>query len=154
MKTHASVDAATGLTYIVAATSARVAGVIMTGHLMRADDKGYSAMRLVRHVEASRRIKGYPVSWVLCRRQARHHQAGGRQPPKMLLTEIKKATASISAKMEPHFMSSRTSSTTGRFARSGLAKKPAQRFTLFVLGNQVPTGRYQGRVNGASMACT
>lgn len=51
-------------------------------------------------------------------------------------------------------MSSITSSTTGRFARSGLAKNPAQRFTLFALVNQVPTVRYQGHVDGASMACT
>ena len=39
MKTHIGVDAVTGLTHSVVATSANVADVTMTGHLVREDDK-------------------------------------------------------------------------------------------------------------------
>ncbi len=39
MKAHIGVDAVTGLTHGVAATSATVAEVTMTGHLIRDDDE-------------------------------------------------------------------------------------------------------------------
>jgi len=86
LKAHIGVDAATGLTHSVTATSANVADVTMAGHLVRDDDErvygdaGIRRCGLHRHGEVPGRREGRSKRPVLCRRQTRHPQEAERQP--------------------------------------------------------------------------
>ena len=104
MKAHIGVDAVTGLTHRVAATSANVADVTMAGHLVREDDKrvygdaGY--LGVWKYLDEE---KDAPDSrcCVAAKRGAIKKMDGS--PMKTLLLAFEKAKASIRAKVEHPF---------------------------------------------------
>ena len=96
MKAHIGVDAVTGLTHRVAATSANVADVTMAGHLVRDDDQrvygdaGYTGMW--KHLEEE---KDAPDSRCCVSAKRGAIKKIDDSPMKALLLKIEKAKASI-----------------------------------------------------------
>jgi len=151
MKAHIGVDAVTGLTHSVAATSANVADVTMASHLVRDDDKriygdaGYTGMWKYLDEE-----KDAPDSrcCVAAKRGAIKKLEDSSM--KTLLLAFEKTKASIRAKVEHPFHVIKNLFGYRKVRYKGLAKNHAQLFTLFALGNLVLAGRCQGCVNGIS----
>ena len=104
MKAHIGVDAVTGLTHSVAATSANVADVTMAGYLVRDDDKrvygdaGYTGMW--RYLDEE---KDAPDSRCCVAAKRNTIKKMEDSPMKTLLLEIEKLKASIRAKVEHPF---------------------------------------------------
>ena len=151
MKAHIGVDAVTGLTHSVAATSANVADVTMAGALVREDDKrvygdaGYTGMW--KHLDKE---KDAPDSkcCVAAKRGAIKKMDGS--PMKTLLLAFEKAKASIRAKVEHPFHVIKNLFGYRKTRYKGLAKNQAQLFSLFGLANLVLATRCEGQVDGAS----
>ncbi len=151
MKAHIGVDAVTGLTHSVVATSANVADVTMAGHLVRDDDEriygdaGYTGMGKYLDEE-----KDDPDSrcCIAAKRNTIKEMEDG--PLKTLRLEIEQAKASIRSKVEHPFHVIKNLFGYRKVRYKGLAKNQAQLFTLFALGNLVLAGRCQGHANGAS----
>ncbi|MDW7745648.1 MAG: IS5 family transposase [Pseudomonadota bacterium] len=151
LKAHIGVDAVTGLTHSVAATSANVADVTMAGQLVRDDDKqvygdaGYTGMW--KHLDEE---KDAPDSrcCVAAKRGAIKKMDDSLM--KTLLLAIEKAKASIRAKVEHPFHVIKNLFGYRKVRYKGLAKNQAQLFSLFGLANLVLSTRCKGRVNGAS----
>jgi IS5 family transposase len=151
MKAHIGVDAVTGLTHTVVATSANVADVTMAEHLVRDDDKrvhadaGYIGMgkRLgeEKDAESSR-----------CCIAAKRGAIKKREdsPMKDLLLKIERTKASIRAKVEHPFHVIKILFGYRKVRYKGLAKNQAQLFSLFALANLVLAKRWESRVNGIS----
>ena len=104
MKAHIGVDAVTGLTHRVAATSANIADVTMTSELVRDDDKrvygdaGYTGMWKYLDEE-----KDAPDSRCCVSAKRGAIKKMEDSPMKALLLKIEKAKASIRAKVEHPF---------------------------------------------------
>ena len=139
MKTHIGVDAVTGLTHSVAATSANVADVTMAGHLVRDDDErvygdaGYLGMW--KHLGED---KDAPDSRCYVAAQRGAIKKMEDSPMKTLLMAFEKAKASIRAKVEHPFHVIKNLFGYRKVRYKGLAKNQAQ---LFALGNLVPVPR-------------
>jgi len=150
MKAHIGVDAATGLTHSVVATSANVADVTMAGHLVRTDDErvygdaGYLGMWKYLDEE-----KDEPDSRCCAAAKRGAIKKMGDSPKKMLLLAIEKAKASIRAKVEHPFHVIKNLFGYQKVRYKGLAKNHAQLFSLFALGNLVLATRCEGQVDGA-----
>ncbi|PXX94673.1 IS5 family transposase [Halomonas sp. LBP4] len=151
MKAHIGVDAVTGLTHSVAATSANVADVTMAGHLVRDDDKrvygdaGYTGMW--KHLDEE---KDAPDSRCCVAAKRGAIKKMEDSPMKTLLLAIEKARASIRAKVEHPFHVIKNLFGYRKVRYKGLAKNQAQLFSLFGLANLVLAKRCEGRVDGAS----
>ncbi|MGM0914306.1 MAG: IS5 family transposase [Pseudomonadota bacterium] len=151
LKAHIGVDAVTGLTHSVAATSANVSDVTMAGQLARDDDKqvygdaGYTGMW--KHLDEE---KDAPDSrcCVAAKRGAIKKMDDSLM--KTLLLAIEKAKARIRAKVEHPFHVIKNLFGYRKVRYKGLAKNQAQLFSLFGLANLVLSTRCKGRVNGAS----
>ncbi|WP_300272222.1 IS5 family transposase [Halomonas sp.] len=150
MKAHIGVDAVTGLTHSVAATSANVADVTMAGALVREDDKrvygdaGYTGMW--KHLGEE---KDAPDSkcYVAAKRGAIKKMDDS--PMKTMLLAIEKAKASIRAKVEHPFHVIKNLFGYRKVRYKGLAKNQAQLFSLFGLSNLVLSTRCEGQIDGA-----
>ncbi|KJZ03622.1 transposase [Halomonas sp. S2151] len=151
MKAHIGVDAVTGLTHSVVATSANVADVTMSSHLVRDDDKrvygdaGYTGMW--KHLDEE---NDDPDSRCCVAAKRGAIKKMGDSPMKTLRLEFEKAKASIRAKMEHPFHVIKNLFGYRKVRYKGLAKNKAQLFTLVALGNLVLAGRCQGHTDGAS----
>jgi len=151
MKSHNGVDAVTGLTHSVAATSANVADVTMTSHLVRDDDKrvygdaGYTGMWSYLDEE-----KDAPDSRCCVAAKRGTIKKMDDSPMKTLLLEFEKTKASIRAKVEHPFHVIKNLFGYRKVRYKGLAKNQAQLFSLFSLANLVLAKRCEGRVDGAS----
>jgi len=151
MKAHIGVDAVTGLTHSVAATSANVADVTMTSVLVRDDDKrvygdaGYTGMW--KHLDEE---KDAPDSrcWVATKRGVIKKMEDS--PMKTLLLEFEKAKASIRAKVEHPFHVIKNLFGYRKVRYKGLAKNQAQLFSLFGLANLVLATGCESRIDGTS----
>jgi IS5 family transposase len=150
MKAHIGVDAVTGLTHSVAATSANVADVTMTSELVRDDDKrvygdaGYTGMW--KHLEEE---KDAPDSRCCVAAKRGAIKKMEDSPMKALLLAFEKAKASIRAKVEHPFHVIKNLFGYRKVRYKGLAKNQAQLFSLFGLANLVLATRCEGRVDGA-----
>lgn len=153
LKAHIGVDAVTGLTHSVVATSANVADVTMTGHLVRDDDKrvygdaGYIGMG---HYLGEEKDAPNSRSCVAAKRNAIKKREDS--PMKTLLLKIEKTKASIRAKVEHPFHVIKNLFGYRKVRYKGLAKNQAQLFTLFALGNLVLAGRCQEPADGISVS--
>ena len=151
MKAHIGVDAVTGLTHSVAATSANVADVTMTSHLVRDDDKrvygdaGYTGMWSYLDEE-----KDAPDSRCCVAAKRGTIKKMDDSPMKTLLLEFEKTKAGIRAKVEHPFHVIKNLFGYRKVRYKGLAKNQAQLFSLFSLANLVLAKRCEGRVDGAS----
>ena len=151
MKAHIGVDAVTGLTHSVAATSANVADVTMVGHLVRDDDKrvygdaGYTGMWKYLDEE-----KDAPDSRCCVAAKRNTIKKMEDSPMKTLLLEIEKLKASIRAKVEHPFHVIKNLFGYRKVRYKGLAKNQAQLFSLFGLANLVLATRCEGRVDRVS----
>ncbi|MHB0775249.1 IS5 family transposase [Halomonas sp. WWR20] len=152
MKAHISVDAVTGLTHSVAATSANVADVTMASALVRADDKriygdaGYTSMGKYLDEE-----KDAPDSRCCVAAKRGTIKKMEDSPMKTLLLAYEKAKASIRAKVEHPFHVIKNLFGYRKVRYKGLAKNQAQLFTLFALGNLVLARRCQGHAGGTGV---
>ncbi|MCL7942179.1 IS5 family transposase [Halomonas sp. ATCH28] len=150
LKAHIGVDAVTGLTHSVVATSANVADVTMAGALVREDDTrvygdaGYTG--IWKHLDEE---KDAPDSkcYVAVKRGAIKKMDDS--PMKTLLLAIEKAKASIRAKVEHPFHVIKNLFGYRKVRYKGLAKNHAQLFSLFGLANLVLATRCEGQVDGA-----
>ena len=153
LKAHIGVDAVTGLTHSVVATSANVADVTMADALVREDDKrvygdaGYTGMW--RHLDEE---MDAPDSKCCVAAKRGAIKKMDDTPMKTLLLAIEKAKASIRAKVEHPFHVIKNLFGYRKVRYKGLAKNQAQLFTLFALGNLVLTRRCEGDVDGASVS--
>ncbi len=150
MKAHIGVDAVTGLTHSVAATSANVADVTMTSELVRDEDKrvygdaGYTGMW--KHLDEE---KDAPDSRCCVAAKRGAIKKMEDSPMKTLLLAFEKAKASIRAKVEHPFHVIKNLFGYRKVRYKGLAKNQAQLFSLFGLANLVLATRCEGRVDGA-----
>ena len=153
MKAHIGVDAVTGLTHRVAATSANVADVTMAGHLVRDDDQrvygdaGYTGMWKYLDEE-----KDAPDSRCCVAAKRGAIKKMDDSPMKTLLLAIEKAKASIRAKVEHPFHVIKNLFGYQKVRYKGLAKDQAQLFSLFGLANLVLVARCEGPVDRASVS--
>lgn len=153
LKAHIGVDAVTGLTHRVVATSANVADVTMAGHLVREDDKrvygdaGY--LGVWKYLDEE---KDDPDSRCCIAAKRGAIKKLEDSPMKTLLLVIEKTKASIRAKVEHPFHVIKNLFGYRKVRYKGLAKNQAQLFTLFALGNLVLAGRCQGCVDGVSVS--
>ena len=151
MKAHIGVDAVTGLTHRVAATSANIADVTMTSELVRDDDKrvygdaGYTGMWKYLDEE-----KDAPDSRCCVSAKRGAIKKMEDSPMKALLLKIEKAKASIRAKVEHPFHVIKNLFGYRKVRYKGLARNQAQLFSLFGLANLVLAARCEGRVDRAS----
>ncbi|MEQ5803193.1 IS5 family transposase [Halomonas sp. H10-9-1] len=151
MKAHIGVDAVTGLTHSVVATSANVADVTMAGALVREDDKrvygdaGYTGMW--KHLDEE---KDAPDSKCCVAAKRGAIKKMDDSPMKTLLLAIEKAKASIRAKVEHPFHVIKNLFGYRKVRYKGLVKNQAQLFSLFGLANLVLATRCEGQVDGAS----
>jgi len=150
MKAHIGVDAVTGLTHSVAATSANVADVTMAGALVREDDKrvygdaGYTGMW--KHLGEE---KDAPDSKCCVAAKRGAIKKMDDSPMKTMLLAIEKAKASIRAKVEHPFHVIKNLFGYRKVRYKGLAKNQAQLFSLFGLANLVLSTRCEGQIDGA-----
>ncbi len=146
-----SIDAVTGLTHSVVATSANVADVTMAGALVREDDKrvygdaGYTGMW--KHIDEEKDASDSRCC-VAAKRGAIKKMDDS--PMKTLLLAIEKAKASIRAKVEHPFHVIKNLFGYRKVRYKGLVKNQAQLFSLFGLANLVLATRCEGQVDGAS----
>ena len=150
MKAHIGVDAVTGLTHSVVATSANVADVTMTSELVRDDDKrvygdaGYTGMW--KHLDEE---KDAPDSRCCVADKRGAIKKMEDSPMKTLLLAFEKAKASIRAKVEHPFHVIKNLFGYRKVRYKGLAKNQAQLFSLFGLANLVLSTRCEGQIDGA-----
>ena len=134
MKAHIGVDAVTGLTHRVAATSANIADVTMTSELVRDDDKrvygdaGYTGMWKYLDEE-----KDAPDSRCCVSAKRGAIKKMEDSPMKALLLKIEKAKASIRAKVEHPFHVIKNLFGYRKVRYKGLARNQARLFSLFGL---------------------
>jgi IS5 family transposase len=153
LKAHIGVDAVTGLTHSVVATSANVADVTMAGHLVREDDKrvygdaGY--LGVWKYLDEE---KDDPDSRCCIAAKRGAIKKLEDSPMKTLLLAFEKTKASIRAKVEHPFHVIKNLFGYRKVRYKGLAKNQAQLFTLFALGNLVLAGRCQGHGDGVSVS--
>ena len=153
LKAHIGVDAVTGLTHSVAATSANVADVTMAGALVREDDKrvygdaGYTGMW--KHLDEE---KDDPDSRCCVAAKRGVIKKMDDSPMKTLLLAIEKAKASIRAKVEHPFHVIKNLFGYRKVRYKGLAKNQAQLFNLFGLANLVLSTRCKGHADGARVS--
>ena len=153
MKAHIGVDAVTGLTHSVAATSANVADVTMTGHLVREDDKriygdaGYLGME---NYLGENKHDPDTRCCAAARRGAIKRMEDSRK--KALLLAFEKTKASIRAKVEHPFHVVKNLFGYRKVRYQGLAKNQAQLLSLFALANLVLAGRCQRHLGGGSVS--
>ncbi len=153
LKAHIGVDAVTGLTHSVAATSANVADVTMAGALVREDDKrvygdaGYTGMW--KHLDEE---KDDPDSRCCVAAKRGVIKKMDDSPMKTLLLAIEKAKASIRAKVEHPFHVIKNLFGYRKVRYKGLAKNQAQLFSLFGLANLVLSTRCKGHADGARVS--
>ena len=153
MKAHIGVDAVTGLTHSVAATSANVADVTMAGHLVRDDDKrvygdaGYTGMG--KYLGEEKEAPAFRCCIAAKRGILKKMEAS---PMKTQLLAFEKVKASIRAKVEHPFHVIKNLFGYRKVRYKGMAKNQAQLFSLFALGNLVLAGRCQGNADGASVS--
>ena len=151
LKAHIGVDAVTGLTHSVAATSANIADVTMAGALVREDDKrvygdaDYAGMW--KHLDEK---KDAPDARCCVAAKRGGIKRMDDSPMKTLLLAIEKAKASIRAKVEHPFHVIKNLFGYRKVRYKGLAKNQAQLFSLFGLANLVLAIRCEGQVDGAS----
>ena len=151
MKAHIGIDAVTGLTHTVVATSANVADVTMAGDLVRDDaprvygDAGYLGMG---HYLGEEKDDPGSRCCVAAKRGAIKTMDDG--PLKTLRQAIEKTKASIRAKVEHPFHVIKNLFGYRKVRYKGLAKNQAQLFSLFALANLVLAKRCEGRVDGVS----
>lgn len=151
MKADIGVDAVTGLTHSIAATSANVADVTMASGLVRDEDKrvygdaGYTGMG--KYLGEENDAPGSRCC-IAAKRGAIKKMDDG--PLKTLRLKFEKAKASIRAKVEHPFHVLKNLFGYRKVRYKGLAKNQVQLFTLFALGNLVLAGRCQGQADGAS----
>ena len=151
LKAHIGVDAVTGLTHSVVATSANVADVTMAGALVREDDQrvygdaGYTGMW--KHLDEE---QGAPDSKCCVAAKRGAIKKMDDSPMKTLLLAIEKAKASIRAKVEHPFHVIKNLFGYRKVRYKGLAKNQAQLFSLFGLANLVLATRCEGQGDGAS----
>jgi len=153
MKAHIGVDAVTGLTHSVVATSANVADVTMAGHLVREDDKriygdaGYLGMGKYLGEET----QGPETRCCAAiRRGAIKKMEDSRK--KTLMVAFEKTKASIRAKVEHPFHVIKNLFGYRKVRYKGLTKNQAQLFSLFGLANLVLAGRCQKHSHGVSVS--
>ncbi len=153
MKAHIGVDAVTGLTHSVAATSANVADVTMVGALVRDDDKrvygdaGYTGMW--KHLDEEEDVPNSRCCVAAKRGTLKKLEDSTMET---LLLAFEKAKASIRAKVEHPFHVIKNLFGYRKVRYKGLAKNQAQLFTLFALGNLVLAGRCEGDADRASVS--
>ncbi|EWH01966.1 hypothetical protein Q427_11305 [Halomonas sp. BC04] len=141
----------TGLAHSVATTSANVADVTMTSHLVRDDDTrvygdaGYTGMWNYLNEE-----KDAPDSRCCVAAKRGSIKAMEDSPMKTLLLEYEKNKASIRVKVEHPFHVIKNLFGYRKVRYKGLAKNQAQLFSLFGLANLVLAQQCEGRVDGAS----
>lgn len=151
MKAHIGVDAVTGLTHSLVATSANVADVTMSDYLVREDDKrvygdaGYTGMW--KHLGEEKGDRNSRCCVAAKRGSIKKMKDG---PRKTLLQAIEKEKASIRAKVEHPFHVVKNLFGYKKARYKGLAKNQAQLFSLFGLANLVLATRCRGRANGIS----
>lgn len=151
MKAHIGVDAVTGLTQSVVATSANVADVTMTGHLVRENDKriygdaGYFGIG--KYLDED---KHEPDTRCCAAARRGRIKKMENTPKKSLILIFEKIKANIRAKVEYpfHVINNLLGYRKARY--KGLAKKQAQLFSLFVLASLVLAGRCQNHPDGVS----
>lgn len=152
MKAHIGVDAVTGLTHNVAATSANVADVTMAGYLVREDDKrvygdaGYTGMW--KYLDEEKDAADSRCCVAAKRGTIKKMEDS---PMKTLLLKYEKGKASIRAKVEHPFHVIKNLFGYRKVRYKGLAKNQVQLFTLFGLANLVLATRCKGQVDGASV---
>ncbi len=138
MKAHIGVDAVTGLTHSVAATSTNVADVTMAGHLVRDDDKrvygdaGYTGIGKYQDEEQD---DPDPRCCITVKRGTLKKMEDS--PMKTLLLAFEKVKASICAKVEHPFHVIKNLFGYWKVRYKGMAKNQAQPFTPFALSNLV-----------------
>ena len=150
LKAHIGVDAVTGLTHSVVATSANVADVTMAGARVRKDDKrvygdaGYTGMW--KHLDEEKVAQDFK-----CRVAAKRGniKTMDDRSMKTLLLAIEKTKASIRPKVEHPFHVIQNLFGYRKVRYKGLAKNHAQLFSLFGLANLVLATRCEGQVNRA-----
>ncbi|MEZ2745892.1 IS5 family transposase [Halopseudomonas bauzanensis] len=151
MKAHIGVDAVTGLTHSLVATSANVADVTMSDLLVRDDDQriygdaGYTGMW--KHLGEEKGDRN-SCCCVAAKRGSIKKMKDG--PRKTLLQAIEKEKASIRAKVEHPFHVVKNLFGYKKTRYKGLAKNQAQLFSLFGLANLVLARRCIGRADGIS----
>ncbi|MFC2993213.1 IS5 family transposase [Halomonas tibetensis] len=151
LKAHIGVDAVTGLTHRVVATSANVADVTMADHLVRQDDKrvygdaGY--LSVWKYLDD---VKDDPDSRCCIAAKRGAIKKLEDSPMKTLLLALEKTKASIRAKVEHTLHVIKNLFGYRKVRYKGLAKNQAQLFSLFGLANLVLAIRCKGRVNEAS----
>lgn len=150
LKAHIGVDAVTGPTHSVAATSANVADVTMAGALVREDDKqvygdaGYTGMW--KYLDEEKDAADSRCCVAAKRSPIKKMED---TPMKALLLAIEKAKASIRAKVVHPFHVIKNLFGYRKVRYKGLAKNQAQLFSLFGLANLVLTTRCEGQIDGA-----
>ena len=124
-KTPIGVDAVTGLTHRVAATSTNIADVTMAGPLVRDDDDDQRVNGDAGHLgmESIWAKKRTPRTLAAVSPQTRHYQENGRQPMKALLLEPRRPRPASVPRSSIRVMSARISLVTGRFAK-GSGQEP------------------------------
>ncbi|MBB3233154.1 IS5 family transposase [Halomonas stenophila] len=151
MKAHIGVDAVTGLTHTVVATSANVADVTMAEHLVRDDDKRVHAD--AGYIGMDKRLgeeKDAEDSRCCIAAKRGGIKKMEESPMKELLLKIERTKASIRAKVEHPFHVIKNIFGYRKVRYKGLAKNQAQLFSLFALANLVLAKRCKDRVDGVS----
>ena len=141
MKAHIGVDADSGMVHGVVGTSANVADITQTEHLLHGRereifaDAGYTGARK-RSELANREAAGRPVAWwIAIKRAVIKALPEGRLKEWAELEE--KAKASIRARVEHPFHIIKNLFRHRKLRYRGLAKNTAQLRTLFALANLV-----------------
>lgn len=151
MKAHIGVDAVTGLTHSVVATSANIADVTMSGQLAREDDKrvygdaGYTGMWTYL---GEKRNAPDTRCCVAAKRGSIKKMKDGME--KTLRQAIEKEKARIRAKVEHPFHVVKNVFGHKKARYKGMAKNQAQLFSLFGLANLVLAMRCDGGAAGIS----
>lgn len=148
MKAHIGVDAATGLTHSVVATSANQADITVAEQLLRDDkepvyaDAGYTGL--------GKRLDGHgdsiPPLRIAVRRSTLKKMEDG--PEKQIMQRIEYCKASIRAKVEHPFHVIKNLFGHRKVRYRGMEKNQAQLFSLFALANLVLAKRCYAVADG------
>lgn len=148
MKAHIGVDAATGLTHSLVATSANQADITVAAQLLRDDkepvyaDAGYTGLgkRLGEDDDT------LPPLRIAARRSTTKKMEDG--PEKQIMQRIEHCKASIRAKMEHPFHVIKNLFGHRKVRYRGMEKNQAQLFSLFALANLVLAKRCYATTDG------
>ena len=148
MKAHIGVDAVTGLTHSVVATSANQADITVAEQLLRDGkepvyaDAGYTGL--------GKRLAGcgdsLPALRIAARRSTIKKMEDG--PEKQIMQRIEHCKASIRAKVEHPFHVIKNLFGHRKVRYRGMEKNQAQLFSLFALANLVLAKRYYAMTDG------